>query len=288
MLKFLKSYKRSLLFGLFVLSLVPFLLKMWTPEKPHRSKNERYSEDLKAISSLDQLALYSEAIYKKSNPSSVFDTSKYVWELSETIKNRFYHKDLKYSFSENWIAWLVGKTIWSHVSFIVLSDDILKHSEAICSQQTSVFMEVLRNKGISVRSVGLGFDEGPGHYLCEVKYNGGWHLYDVSMEPAWENVEESHMSLDYYLAKKEILYKAYQKRLTRPLFDKILERHSFGVVNKLPAKNMKLLHQTMHLCTYLLPIFLGFLLIFFREKNAPEIKTVESFGEKKKDLILIK
>ncbi|PBQ32559.1 hypothetical protein CNR22_12520 [Sphingobacteriaceae bacterium] len=288
MLQLSRSHKQRLVLVLFALSLIPLLAKLWTPAEPNRSKNEKYSAELKKFSTLNQLIAYADATYEKNKTTVSFDTTEYALNLSEIIKKRFYHEDLKYSFSENWIAWLVGKTLWSHISFIVISDDILNHSEAICSQQTSVFMEILKKKGINVRSVGLGFDEGPGHYLCEVHYQGGWHLYDVSIEPDWGVIEDSHMSLDYYLTKKDLLYKAYEKRLPRPLFDKILERHSYGEVNKLPAKNMKLLHQTMNVCTYLLPVCLGLLLISLYAKAHFGTKQKEFQEEKEDTLILAK
>jgi len=283
MLQFSQSHKRRLVLVLFILSLIPLLAKIWTPSEPNRAKNEIYNEELKKISSLNQLISYADETYSQKKNTSSFDTLDYVVNLSEIIRQRFYHEDLKYSFSENWIAWLTGKLFWSHISFIVLSDDILKHSEAICSQQTSVFMEVLQKKGITVRSVGLGYPEGPGHYLCEVEYGGDWHLYDVSIEPDWSLISDSHKSIAYYLSRKELLYQAYEKRLPRPIFNKILERHTYGEINKLPAKHMKLLHQVMNLTTYLLPLIFALLLILLRKKSSDVKKQVVATVEKDHD-----
>jgi hypothetical protein len=268
--------------------LAPLLSKLWPSSEPNRAKNERYSDELKNISSLDKLIAYADKMYDRNKTSATFDTASYVWTLSEIVKDRFYHEDLKYSFSENWIAWLVGKTMWSHVSFIVLSDDILKHSEAICSQQTSVFMEALQKKGISTRSIGLGLEAGPGHYLCEVKYEGSWHLYDVSVEPDWTAMSDNHESLDYYLSGKKLLYKAYESRMEKPLFDKIMEHHSYGQINKLPAPHMKLLHQVMCLATYLIPVFLLLLLIVSGKSVSNERQSKSSTEKTKDDFVLVK
>lgn len=258
---FLRSNKKIVLV-LFLITLLPFIARIGKPYPEINTLNEKYNEKLRSLNTLDKLVSYSEQTYKTTNPNSAFDTSKYVAHLSDLMKERFYHGDLKYTFSENWIAWAFGKSLWSHMSFIVITDDVLKHGIAICSQQTMVFMEALREKNISVRSVGLGFDQGPGHFLCEVWYGGAWHLHDVNTEPSWKKVADDHKSLDYYLTNKESLYKVYEGRLPKALLDKILERHIYGKVNMIPAKNMKLFQWIAKILTYLFPVFFGSLFIF--------------------------
>lgn len=196
--------------------------------------------------------------------------------MSELIKYRFIHGLSNYSFAENWIAYLSGKLMWSHLSAIVNPEDILKHPEGLCSQQTIVFMEVLKRKGINVRSVGLGYKEGPGHFLCEVNYKGGWHLHDVTLEPQWNRIVNDHKSMAYYLANKDSLYVAYEKRLPREMYTKLTEKVTYGDVNAFPAKKMQIFHQSTLIITYLLPIVFIALFFFFQKKNVNK-KTTDSF-----------
>ena len=263
---FLRTYKKIILV-LFLLTLLPFIARLGKPYPEINTLKEKYNENLRSLSTQDELISYSEETFRNANPNALFDTSKYVAQLSDILKERFYHGDLKYTFSENWIAWACGKFLWSHMSFIVLTDDILKHGKAICSQQAMVFMEILREKKINVRSVRLGLDSGPGHFLCEVWYGGAWHLYDINTEPKWDKIPDSQMSLDYYLSRKETLYKAYEGRLSKVLFDKILEQHTYGKINALPAKNMKLFQWTAKVLTYLFPVLFGFLFILTLFQN---------------------
>ena len=239
---------------LFILSIVPFLGKFTSSVNVNEAKNELFRPELFYCNSVDKALIYTDSVYKGYN-STVFDTSLYVQTVSKFCKERFYHNLSHYSISDNWIACIAGKLIWSHLSAIVIPDDILKHSGGLCSQQTIVFMELLKRKGINVRTVGLGYKEGPGHFLCEVHYNGGWRLHDVTMEPRWNRIENIHKSLDYYLQNKDSLFLAYEGRLDRKLFNKLMEKTQIGSINETTDKKMLLFHQFTAALTYLLPLF---------------------------------
>ena len=100
------------------------------------------------MNSLEKIITYNDSIYL-TKKIKTFDTAAYVKIVSETIKQRFYFGLLHYRFAENWIAALSGKLLWSHLSAVVNPNDILKHSEGLCSQQTIVFMELLKRKKIN-------------------------------------------------------------------------------------------------------------------------------------------
>jgi hypothetical protein len=245
----------------FLISIAPFFGKLYQKHNAKVAKSELYNSELHYVNSIDKALKYTDSIYLKNNFQS-FDTSQYVQIVSRFTKERFYHGLSHYSISDNWIAFLSGKLVWSHLSAIVDPDDILAHPDGLCSQQTIIFMEMLKRKKINVRSVGLGFKEGPGHFLSEAHYNGVWHLHDVTMEPVWEKVVNHHKSMDYYLKNKDSLYLAYESRYDKQLFNKLLERITYGKVNEFPAKIMLLFHQITLLFTYLLPLF--FLFMFIR------------------------
>lgn len=245
---------------MFLLFSFPLLLNT-NGLKETKSITESFNSTHTGISNLTKAIIYTDSVYMINSKSNFFDTLLYVNTVSDFVKERFYHGLSNYSIADNWIAFIIGKFVWSHVSAIVIPNDLLKHNEGLCSQQTIVFLALLKQKGISFRSVGLGYSKGPGHFLSEVRYQGDWHLYDVTMEPEWEKVKSKHMSMAYYQYYPDSLYLAYQYRLEKTLFDKIMERVEFGKINEMPAKNMQLFHQITKLLTYVVPVI--FLLLFF-------------------------
>lgn len=249
------------IFGiLFIVSVLLLFGDFFTSKNGKKVENELFKSELIYLNSIDKVVSHADSLYKLTNIIG-FDTAKYVQIVSETIKQRFSYGLLHYKFSENWIAALSGKLFWSHLSAVVDSDDILKHSEGLCSQQTIVFMEVLKRRGINVRSVGLGEVKGPGHFLCEVHYENSWRLHDVTKEPQWSKIVNHHESMEYYLANKDSLYAVYENRIKRKEFDKIMKKVVYGKVNEFPAKKMALLHQITLLITYILPLFFLFMFI---------------------------
>ena len=249
---------------LFIVSIIPFFLTSPNNSNQFDGK-ELFTPELSYLNSVNKSISYLDSIYLL-NHLAVFDTAKYVQIASRFTKERFHYGLSHYSVSENWISYLSGKLLWEHLSAIVNPDDILKHSEGLCSQQTIVFMEFLMRKKINVRSVGLGYSEGPGHFLCEVYYNGGWHLHDVTKEPEWSKIENEHLSMEYYLSNKDSLYRAYQSKLEKSEFNKITERVSYGNVNEFPAKKMLFFHQATYVFTYFLPsVFLALFLYSYRK-----------------------
>jgi hypothetical protein len=257
----------TILLGLlFVLSVLPFCFPAISKQKNNSKHYELYNPELSRLSSVKKLSYYIDSLYALENFSKKFDTALYVKMSSDVVKRRFYHGLSHYTFSDNWIAALAGKLAWSHFSAIVKPNDILKHSEGLCSQQTIVFLEVLKIKGINFRTIGLGFKKGPGHFLSEVNYNGAWHLHDVTVEPHWEKVMNHHKSMEFYQQNKDSLFSVYQGRLDRNVFSKIMEKVEYGKVNDVPARKMLLFHQITFTLTFLLPIvfFIAFIFSLFK------------------------
>ncbi|MCE3227632.1 MAG: hypothetical protein K0S32_2183 [Bacteroidetes bacterium] len=261
MIRFLKDKAHILFLILFFATFSPFIIRFFDDDKMTSSSNERFTPSLIRLNSMEKIVSYTDSLYSLHNKTQ-FDTSLYVKTVSDVIKERFVHGNLNYKLSENWIAYLAGKLFWDHMSSVVLPEDILKHEIGLCSQQTIVMMNALRARNINVRSVGLGYKEGPGHFLCEINYKGSWHLHDVSVEPMWAKLANDHCSLEYYLSKKDSLYVAYETRIPKKTFYKLLEKNVYGEVNKMPAANMSLFHKTTFMLAYFLPAC--FLLLFIR------------------------
>ncbi len=250
----LLKYNRVVIYLIFfILSTVPFFLKLTTNNHFKFNEKELFEEKWTSLRSVNDIIKYVDSICGTNLNSSKLDTLMFTEELSRIIKLRFKHGLTNYSISDNWIAYLSGKLIWPHFSAIVDPNDILKYNEGLCSQQTIVFLEVLKKRGIMARSVGLGFKEGPGHFLSEVQYNKGWHLYDVSLEPNWVGVTEPHRSMDYYIHNKDSLYCGYKYRMSIGMFNKLMSTVNYGETDKFPAKKMLVFHHITHFITVLLP-----------------------------------
>lgn len=255
----IKKYKKESLFlFLFMLTTLPFFLKLPTNDQIIKKDHESFDGTLNHIRSVKQLVEFNDSLTKTIK----FDTLKYVESLSNITKLRFRHGLANYSLSDNWIAYFSGKLFWDHFAAIVDADDILKHSEGLCSQQTIVFLQALKLKGIQARSVGLGKKEGPGHFLAEVNYLNSWHIYDVSIEPDWNQLSTPHQSMDYYRSNKDSLYMVYKEHMPIDLFNTLMKTVDHGKIGEYPAKRMHLFHTITKVITLILPFL--FLLLFLK------------------------
>lgn len=265
--------KGYLVFGFFFLiSIIPFIFPFEANNAFKQVDFELYNPKLSYINSVNKAVFYTDSIYSTYNLAQ-FDTAQYVHIASKFTKERFFHGLSAYSISENWVAFVCSKLFWSHLSAIVSANDILKYNSGLCSQQTIVFLEILKNKGIGFRTVGLGYEEGPGHFLCEVKYDNKWHLHDVTLEPKWKKVVYDHESMDYYLMNKDTLYATYESRMPKHMFNKLVEKVKYGSVNAFPARKMLLFHNITLFLTYSLPLFffVMFAIHLFRTKRRKKL-----------------
>jgi len=292
-LSLFKSYKiRLVIYSvLLLISVIPIIFSTVSTLKNTYRNKELFNIELSRFKSIEDITAHIDGIYSVTHSSPEIDTLDYVKATSEIVKKRFYHGLSEYSLKDNWIAYIGSKLFWKHLNAIVEPDDILDYNEGLCSQQTIVFLEILKRKGIKTRWVGLGYIEGPGHFLAEVYYHGKWHLYDVNLEPKWERVTNHHESIAYYKQYQDSLFLAYEGIISRSLFDKIMEKVQYGEVNEFPAKNMLLFHYVTKIITYLIPIFLGclILLTLFKQKVPSKIiqKTASRLKGKEKEVELI-
>lgn len=280
----IKSYKiRLLIYSvLLLISITPIVFSTVSNLKNTYKNKELFNIELSRFKSIEDITAHIDGIYSATHSSPEIDTLAYVKITSDIVKKRFYHGLSEYSIKDNWIAFIGGKLFWQHLVAIVEPDDILDYNEGLCSQQTIVFLEILKRKGIKTRWVGLGYKEGPGHFLAEVYYHGKWHLYDVNLEPRWERVTNHHESIAYYKQYPDTLYLAYEGILSRSLFDKIMEKVHYGQVNEFPAKKMLLFHSVTKIITYIIPLFLGFLILLTLLKQKVPSKIIQKTASKLK------
>ena len=239
---------------------------------------ELFSIELSRFKSINDISAHIDGIYSATHLSPQIDTLSYIKTTSDIVKKRFYHGLSQYSIKDNWITYIGGKLFWNHLTAIVDPDDILDYNQGLCSQQTIVFLEILKRKGINTRWVGLGYKEGPGHFLAEVYYQGKWHLYDVNLEPKWERLTIRHESFEYYNHHQDSLFLAYDGIISRSIFDKIMKKVKYGDVNEFPAKNMLLFHRVTKFITYLIPFILGLLILITLYKQKVPSKIIKKTG----------
>lgn len=242
---------------LFIASIVPFFI---TPSVALDSKkwnrNENYLPVLQEVKTIDAALRVIENVYNTSaSAARQFDTARFVNCANAFVKEKFFHGYAQYSVNQNWILVLLGKT-WFHFSGVVNPNELMTYSEGLCSQQTLVFMELLKRKGIASRSVGLGYSQGPGHFLCEVRLNNRWHLYDVTCEPKWEKTQFPHESMAFYLQHRNELENVYAHHYKKEMIAKLLERVEYGATNQMPAQRMQMLHTLATFLVVLIPILL--------------------------------
>jgi hypothetical protein len=209
------------------------------------------------ILSIDDLLQYTDSVakVKKADISQL----AYANVLADIVRNGFYHGYSYYSLNENWVAVICGSLIWSHLSSIVLPDDILKYPNAACSQQSIVMMECFKRKGISFRKVGYEH-----HYALEGFINGKWYYFDPDLEPTFDEVKRS--SVDSIFKKQEE-YIIYKDRLDSAKLQWGLANKTIGPANAASAPNASLFHhvtKALSKTLWLLPLVL---IYYFRKRD---------------------
>ncbi len=170
------------------------------------------------------------------------------------VRNRFFHQYSEFRPDQNWIAWLLGK-IWPQLSAPVLPDDILQYRRAACSQQSIVFMEIMKRLGFEVRAVGL-----TGHYVAAVKMPNGWQVFDANM-----NIPVASYPLADLLSANESVLSLYPALRESIKVDAARARIDLRPINADPAPNAGLLHRVTAIASnYLWIVMLSLALAFSR------------------------
>ena len=257
----MKNTRSIILIVLFIGSIVPTFLGLFEKKQIVKvPNNESYDSRLNGLDDISKLSKFIDSV-SASKKITNSDTLAFVTNANEVVRQRFHYGFSNYTVQNNWPAFFGGKLIWSHLSAIVDADDILKHTEGLCSQQTIIFLELLKTKGITFRSIGLGLKEGPGHFLCEAYYNGDWHMYDITMEPNWSAITNAHKSIEYYKSNKDSLFLVYENKIPSAVLNKMLNEINYGEVNTMPAQHMLLFHNICKALIYFIPLLLLWLIV---------------------------
>ncbi len=259
-------YTKAIRGALLVLFFVTALLStfQWWYTYPNASKTtslaEAYDPSLHHLNSIEQTVRWLDSTAQNRGITS--SSRAYVDLVDTLIRKRFLHGYAHYRLSDDYISHLLGRIVWSHLSAIVDPDDILRFSHAACSQQSIVFMAILKRKGYRTQKIGL-----KGHFCTGVFYEGGWHYYDTNKEPRFSK-SSPIPSAPTLAADKNQLYQAYKGILSKGDLDEIFRRIELSESDVLPGYRVRILHKiTYFLSRFAWAIFgLGYLLSFVVER----------------------
>ncbi|MBL7731244.1 MAG: hypothetical protein JNM88_08710 [Chitinophagaceae bacterium] len=236
-------------------------------KKPEYNNVEEYDPSLQRINSSTSLITYCDSLYNSSfsdNKGGAFERH-YADIVSSVIRKRFYHGYSHYSVSDNYLSVLFSRATLDGYSAIVIPEDILKHPNAACSQQSIVMMDVLKRKGLQTRKVGFS-GKTAGHFCFEVYYDGGWHFYDTNMEPdvALLNAH-NRPDIATLVNDKELLLKAYSRYPKEKVLD-VFSAYSYGTPNAFSAPRGLIFQKAAKFLSYTLWIFFLTAFIIVRRK----------------------
>lgn len=260
--------------SIFFIGLGVYLLTHVNPSYEHEctqftgNNHELFDAKLSRVSDIDELGQLVESTYNDSASSSQLDSFQYMRIAKLLVKKKFYHGNAAYSWQENWICYLLGKYIWVDFNSLVSPADVARHCAAMCSQQTMVFTELMKRKGIQYRYVYLkNHKDGNGHFSCEIWLNNEWRYLDVNREIIWDGVaDESEYSFDHIVKNNlyEKLYRNYPEYFQTFSYK---EEISYSKPNENIGWKMILFQHVTKVLSWLMPIVLGMALILYPRRT---------------------
>jgi hypothetical protein len=236
-------------------------------EKPVYNKREDFDPSLLRLNSSDKLIQYCDSLYIAAHGNETNDgfEKHFTETVSEVISKRFYHGYSHYSVNDNYLSVLFSRATLDGYSAIVIPNDILKHPNAACSQQSIVMMDVLKRKGLKTRKVGFK-GKTSGHFCFEVFYGNSWHFYDTNMEPdaALLNAH-NRPDIASLAGNKKLLIQAYSQYDNSMVVD-VFSSYYYGIPNAFSAPRGIVFQKTAKFLSYTLWIFLLIAFIIVRRK----------------------
>ena len=189
---------------------------------------------------MDKLESFCDSVFNKPILTTN-DSINYANLIGYVLRYRFYHNYSYYRLGQNFIGWAIAPLVHKNLSAIVIPDDILKHPNAACSQQSIIGMMLFRRKGFNVRKIGF-YDPKLkiGHFCFEVYYGAKWHFFDPDKEPTYQVlVNLGRPSIAELTSNKKILDSVYYRE-DSSVRNGYLLQYTYGPVNKFPASNARI------------------------------------------------
>lgn len=264
------------LFGLFNIALLATIVQFTGStgpfsglnyHKPVYNKIEEFDSSLQRLNSTNSLTAYCDSLYQTQYGqarNNEFEKN-YTDLVSNVVRKRFYHGYSYYSTSDNYLSVLFSRMTLNGYSAIVVPDDIMKHPNAACSQQSIIMMEVLRKKGLKTRKVGFK-GKVSGHFCLEVYFDGGWHFFDTNMEPDANLLNANNRpGIAELVNDKKLLLQVYHRYPTEEILD-IFPTFTYGEVNAFAAPRGILFQRIAKFLSYTIWIFFLLAFILIRRK----------------------
>src|SRR6266487_5650695 len=211
-------------------------------EKPNiiiNNEGEYFDPSLMRLNSISKFVSYCDSLYGIATINAK-DSDYYATVISLTLRGRFYHGYSYYRLGQNFLATVLAPMLNKNLSAIVIPDDILKHPNAACSQQSIIGMEVFKRKGFSVRKINFHNKKYGGHFCFEVFYGGRWHFFDPDLEPEIHTLAKmGRPGIKDLSQHHEIINALYAKNKRNYVLDQ-LTTYSYGKTNKFPAPNARI------------------------------------------------
>ena len=200
---------------------------------PTTGRPEMYDEKIAKIDNLNDLKKLVDYEIKENNFEGI-DIPVYI---DNTVRRKYFHQTAYISADTNWI--LKGADYFFPERFFATAmdpKDLVKKNHGICSQQSIIFQELIKDYNFEYGSIRLDINipnqENFGHFTNGVKVGNDWFYFDSNMEPVY-NRKNSLIFKKVLEADKEVLKKLYPQYN----FDLLTkEMINFGDLNRFPAK----------------------------------------------------
>jgi hypothetical protein len=250
------AFNKSTLLSLFLITLfITFYSKFIftsAPILPPTNLTETFDPALSRINSIETFEL--EIANRLNNDYA--DTSKLVNCIDNIIRERFYHTYSEYTPKQNWISYVLGKTIMWGFLCPIEEEDILQFPFASCSQQSILFQKMLSIYGIKYCSVKFNTNDTSigGHFALQAYYQNSWHYFDPNKESV---KKQGDPSIETQIQNGEI-YAIYDSIVSKEWLNKKVEANLIkSEKNEIEGNNMRLFHKiTRFLSSWLWLVFL--------------------------------
>jgi hypothetical protein len=268
---------KPLLFTLFVLSFLLTLFEISGVHTPLQrfnhsghfyQNNESYNPALARLDNMEKLKNYCDSLFeeqKKKDPSIPFERG-YAQLASIIVRERFFHGYSNYGFDNNYMALVLEPLTGKQLSAIVIPDDIMKYPYAACSQQSIVFMELLKQKGYVSRNIIFKESKFGGHYCFEVYYSGSWHFFDPDLEPDFRLLDSYNRPSIAELTSNESLLLAAYSHFPKEKVMGVFKDFTYGKPGKFSAPIALLYQKITKFLSYSAWIFFLVAFILVRRK----------------------
>ena len=165
--------------------LVAFQYSPVGTKTPLRPVNEQWQSRLAGIDTIDKAMPIVNALINEQRGSR---EEKVVKRIDQFVRDRFVHGISHTSWRENWVLAVLGGAPPYGLRVPIGTDSILRHRHAMCSQQSIIFMELLRRFDLHYAAVRFTWPNtdptSRGHFAVAAKVDGHWRYYDSNLEAA--------------------------------------------------------------------------------------------------------